>query len=1025
MPTNESTTKFKVDISELKKNISEANRQIRLANAEFKAASAGMDDWSKSADGISAKLEQTDKVLKAQKTILADYAKQLELVEKEYGKNSKEADELRIKVENQKAAVAKSEKEMRNFQKQLDEVNSGEKDAAKSADDLDSSLNDLDKTADKTSGGFTVLKGAIADLVAKGISKAVDGMKQLAKAAYNSWQEYDEGADGIIAATGATGEAAEELISVYKDVQKNIVASSTDIGTAIGEINTRFGLTGETLQKVSEQFLKFAQLNGVDLKTAVDSVQSSMAAWGISTEDTGKMLDLLNKASQDTGTSVDKLADLLVSNAPAFQEMGFSASDAATFIANLDKSGVEVSATLAGMKKALQNAAKDGKPLGEAMSEIEKSIKGAANSTEAITTATELFGAKSGAAIAKAVRDGQVSFAELGTAMSDFEGNVDRTFEETLDAPDKFKLAIQDVKLTMAETAEGIMDEYAPEIEGAFGKLKDTAKTVVGDILPSLFALASGSDDAGKKLTESLGGFIRNLLTDATKMLPKISTILVTLLDSMLSGLLDTSPQIIAALVTVVTIILDRLSELVPKVAEKVVEIVPQIVKALTDAIPVLLSAALSAFRAIVSAIPKIIPEIVKAIPMIVNALVSAIPELIDGVTEILMAIVDAIPLILPPLVQALPTIFRAIGQILIKNMPVILNAVMRLFEAIIDALPEIVVAITEQLPEIVNTIIGVMIGSIDMFIKAAIMIVAALVKATPKILSALWEGFKKEIKAFTDACIVLLTDWLEKIKQYFEPLVTFFADLWNSISQAAAAAWNAVKAVWSIVSGWFRSTVVEPVKTFFSGMWDGLKKGASNAWEGIKAVFSHVTDWFKGTFSKAWQAVKDVFSTGGKVFDGIKEGIVEAFKTVVNAIIRGVNKVVAIPFNAINGMLDTLAAVDIAGFTPFDFLHRLPVPQIPELRKGGVLKKGQVGLLEGDGTEAVVPLENNKAWINATAAALKDALISEGVFRSGATTENVETTYNFYQTNNSPKALSRLEIYRQSKNLLSMKGVT
>jgi hypothetical protein len=210
--------------------------------------------------------------------------------------------------------------------------------------------------------------------------------------------------------------------------------------------------------------------------------------------------------------------------------------------------------------------------------------------------------------------------------------------------------------------------------------------------------------------------------------------------------------------------------------------------------------------------------------------------------------------------------------------------------------------------------------------------------------------------------------------------------------------------------------------------MWDGLRKKASDAWEGIKSVFKPVVDWFKDKFSKAWQAVKDVFSTGGKVFDGIKDGIVSAFKTVVNAIIRGINKVIAIPFNAINGILDNIQNVSIAGIKPFDGLvHRLPVPEIPQLARGGVLKRGQVGLLEGDGAEAVVPLENNKRWIAATAAALKKSLVDEGVLGSGvtATAPPVTNNYNFVQNNTSPKALSRLEIYRQSKNLLQLKGAT
>ena len=71
------TTKFSVDISELKAGIQEANRQIKLANSEFKAAASGMDDWSKSADGLSAKIQQLSSVQDAEN-------KKLELLKEQY-----------------------------------------------------------------------------------------------------------------------------------------------------------------------------------------------------------------------------------------------------------------------------------------------------------------------------------------------------------------------------------------------------------------------------------------------------------------------------------------------------------------------------------------------------------------------------------------------------------------------------------------------------------------------------------------------------------------------------------------------------------------------------------------------------------------------------------------------------------------------------------------------------------------------------------------------------------------------------
>ena len=78
------TTKFKVDISDLKKNITEANRNMKLANAEFKAASTGMKVWEKSSTGISTKLKQLNSVLTDQKAKLAAYQQQQERVDKAY-----------------------------------------------------------------------------------------------------------------------------------------------------------------------------------------------------------------------------------------------------------------------------------------------------------------------------------------------------------------------------------------------------------------------------------------------------------------------------------------------------------------------------------------------------------------------------------------------------------------------------------------------------------------------------------------------------------------------------------------------------------------------------------------------------------------------------------------------------------------------------------------------------------------------------------------------------------------------------
>ena len=91
---NETTTKFKVDITELKSAIQEAKRQIKIANSEFKSVSSSMQSWEKTTDGVKAKLKQLDSNLVNQKNILKSLESQYDLTAKQMGKNSAAAENL-------------------------------------------------------------------------------------------------------------------------------------------------------------------------------------------------------------------------------------------------------------------------------------------------------------------------------------------------------------------------------------------------------------------------------------------------------------------------------------------------------------------------------------------------------------------------------------------------------------------------------------------------------------------------------------------------------------------------------------------------------------------------------------------------------------------------------------------------------------------------------------------------------------------------------------------------------------------
>jgi tape measure domain-containing protein len=203
---------------------------------------------------------------------------------------------------------------------------------------------------------------------------------------------------------------------------------------------------------------------------------------------------------------------------------------------------------------------------------------------------------------------------------------------------------------------------------------------------------------------------------------------------------------------------------------------------------------------------------------------------------------------------------------------------------------------------------------------------------------------------------------------------------------------------------GQFIGGVATSIGQFFTGLWDGFKAGVQGAWDFITGIFGNLANFFGSIFSAAWEAVKNVFSTGGKIFMGIVDGITEAFRNIVNAIITGINHVVAIPFNAINGFLSFLKGIDILGVKPFDWVGTIAVPQIPLLAQGG-FADGATGAIIGEaGPEVVLPLENNTGnWAGLLARSLATEMQAQGT--SG--------TINVYMTNEINNQLDAQEIGR------------
>lgn len=306
----------------------------------------------------------------------------------------------------------------------------------------------------------------VGDTLTKSITLPITAIGAASVAAFN---EVDKGSDIIVEKTGATGDSLEEMNKSMENIATSIPTDFETAGSAIGEVNTRFGLTGQALEDLSTQFVEFAKVNNTDVSTSVDNVQKVMAAFNVPAEDANQILDTMNSVGQSTGISMDTLAGTMSSNASSLQEMGLNAYSSAKFLGEVEVSGSDTSAVMAGLKKALTNASAEGKPMAQALQEIQDEMQNGTDSTKVMNDAVDLFGSKAAPQIVNACKSGKLSFNDLSVSASDAAGSVSNTFNGTLDPIDEWEKTLNKLKVTGAKLGNSLSKVLQPAIEKVGG----------------------------------------------------------------------------------------------------------------------------------------------------------------------------------------------------------------------------------------------------------------------------------------------------------------------------------------------------------------------------------------------------------------------------------------------------------------------------------------------------------------------------------------------------------------------------
>ena len=417
---------FKADGTvDFKKSLSEVNNAVNENRSAFKLAKSEWDKGTSSAE----KLRATQEYLQNQTEAYTAKVDRLTEILK-----AQESAETR-----DEAAISKTRQQLDNAKASLNNYKSGLEDVNKK---LESGAATLEDYSEKVQG-FSDKTGQIGSSLNKNVTAPVAAAAGGVMAA---WSQVDEGMDIIVQKTGATGDALEGMQNSARNIAKSIPTDFETAGSAVGEVNTRFHLTGKELEDLSTKFVEFSSLNDTDVSSSIDSVQKALEAFGLGAEDAGTMLDTMNKVGQDTGISMDSLSQLMVTNAASLKELGMSAADAATFLGQCETSGVDTSAVMTGLKKALTNASGEGKTMKEALSELQNTMLNAETSADAYNAAVDLFGSKAGPTLAEFCKDGKLNFEDLGASLDDNLGSVENTFNATLDPADQFKVTLNQLK---------------------------------------------------------------------------------------------------------------------------------------------------------------------------------------------------------------------------------------------------------------------------------------------------------------------------------------------------------------------------------------------------------------------------------------------------------------------------------------------------------------------------------------------------------------------------------------------------
>lgn len=380
-----------------------------------------------------------------------------------------------------------------------------------------------------------------------------------------------------------------------------------------------------------------------------------------------------------------------------------------------------------------------------------------------------------------------------------------------------------------------------------------------------------------------------------------------------------------------------------------------------------------------------------------VGDVISSVLSKIDtsGITELTNQVSEV-------LAPAFDEVRKAIDEMKVALEPIakeILGKIGNAIQNVVNQAQKILSVVGPPILAIIKKIIQTVIGMIP--------VITSILQVVGSVVSGII-SFINMVVTYVGTAIATILGFIMPIVQI---VATIVANIWSVILTVAQNIWSKVSEVVTAIVG-FVNNLFKTVSDIINKIWSKIQDSMNKVRDKVQGVIDNINKYFNNVkstvsdvFNGIWSKVQGVMDNVGNKISNVLQGIQNAWsglKGFVSGVFGGIEGAVSSLVGSVKGMVNGV----IGGINgAIGIINKIPgvhIGKIPRLERGGVLKRGQIGLLEGNGAEAVVPLERNKAWIRAVAKDMAQIMPS-------VTTNNNGQTINFYNKAQSPDEIARM----------------